>query len=186
MLKHILLSKYSGIVLLILSTFLDCGTTYATVKNKLYLDGNPIIRGLNWNQIIIIQLLMTIFVIVAFLLASRYQNKIMPKTSMKFIPFLVFFLKKQLYINFKNYKDDLIYSGLVMLWILTCAHFIAGILAIMPLLGGPSILSFMSMIGFNGLRQSQFVIIVFVALLSIIIGHYPIYLSYNRTIKDSR
>jgi hypothetical protein len=186
MLKNILLSKKFAISLLIICTIFDVGTTYATVKDKLFLDGNPLIRGLNWNQAIFLQVCASIIAITLFLISYRKNENIHRSIHMKFIPFLLMCIKKQFSISFKTFKNDMVYTGLALLWVLVCAHFIAGLLAAFPLLGGPSILSILSRIGFDNFRNAQIIIVIMLIIISIIIGHYPVYLLYTRSFKKAR
>jgi hypothetical protein len=184
--NNLLLSKYFTIFLLIVSTIFDVGTTYATVKDKIYLDGNPIIRGLDWNEVIILQFIVLLFAIILYLISFRKHDTIWPNNHMNFMQFLKYCIKKQFGFSIKSINKDIIYSGLAIIWVLIVAHFIAGLLAALPLLGGTSILSTMSKIGFANYRYSQIAIIIILIVISVIIGHYPIYLYYIRSRKLAR
>ena len=189
MITRLLLSRSCAIVLLVCSTVFDCGTAYATVGGHLSFDGNPFIGCFNWGQLIGLQAAAVVVVSAVFLAVRGLQGRIWPKGPTSFWSFLVYRLKKEftLTLTFDHLKTEAICAGVLMLWFITFMHSMAGITQLLPLMGGPSVLTVMQRIGIYGLRPAQNAVIVIGTACSFLVAHYPLYLgamaALNKTMK---
>jgi len=183
MVKFKLIPRLMTIVLLFFSTLLDCGTTYASIGHKLYLDGNPFIRSFDWTQLLIMQGMGVFIIASAFLFASKEQHVIWPNKSLGFWSFFQYRLKKGFKLSFKleHFQTEMVYAGVLLIWVVTIAHFLAGIIAGSPFLGGPSFLDILRLIGILELRTAQSITTLFILLVAFIGAHYPLYLAYVQT-----
>jgi hypothetical protein len=179
--QNMLISRAMAISLLGVSTMLDCTATYATCGHKLYLDGNPLIRGFDWNQLIIFQLACVIIFTLAFLFAFKKQQIIWPEVRMGFWRFLVHRLHEGFSLKFdsKHLKREIVYVGLLCLWIPVFGHLLAWMIMVPPLLGGHSFLDILSLLGITDLHIAQYVVTSFILVFAVIFAHYPLYLAYS-------
>ncbi|MFA7184298.1 MAG: prepilin-type N-terminal cleavage/methylation domain-containing protein [Victivallales bacterium] len=184
--RNILISRTTAVFLLIISTMLDCTATDA--GHKLYLDGNPLIRGLNWNQLIVFQITGIIIISLTFGFAFKKQRIIWPKIQVGFWRFLKYRLREGLALKFDStsLKKEIIYAGLLCLWILFFAHLLAWLIMMPPLFGGPSFRDALAVLGITDLRVAQYIVTIFILAFAVILAHYPLYLAYSlKTEKQS-
>jgi hypothetical protein len=187
-LKRIILSRTGTISLLLVGTIWDVGSTYAMVGKRLWLDGNPFIRTLNWQQVAVLQVIFGTAAIAAFLFAYGRQKAIWPKREgLAFLQFVKYRIRRGFSLNFtaKHFKTEDVYAGMLLIWVLIFAHGLAGLINTVPILGGPSFLEIFQMEQINDVRIIQNIGTALLLLCSILFAHYPIYASYRLSLEDA-
>lgn len=187
-LKRIILSRTGTIALLLLGTLWDVGSTYAMVGKRLWLDGNPFIRTLNWQQVWALQIIFGTAAIAAFLFAYGRQRAIWPKQKLPFLAFFKYRLKCGFSLSFtaRHFKTEDVYAGMLLIWVLIFAHSIAGLINTVPILGGPSFLEIFTLEQINDVRTIQHIGTALLLFCSILFAHYPIYASYTLSFEGGR
>jgi len=188
-LKRIVVSRTGAVALLIMSTASDCWGTHATVGDKLYLDGNPFVRGLNWSQALILQAIVGTAIVVCYLVAWGKRREMYPSNGeMGLIRFTAQMLKgwMRLDIRWRTLRIEMIYAGLLLIWVAILAHSIAAAFIVSPLMGGPSWFDMARLLGVSDVRIAQlFYIILFGLVAPILLAHYPLYYMYCQDRKRS-
>jgi len=157
----------------------------------LRLDGNPLIRNLNWTQLLILLLLFQSIFAVFFWFAWRKQEALWPGQKMPFWRFLSYRLNKGLALKFHgtHLRTELIYAGMLLVWFLTFAHLLAGLITTSPLLGGPSFIDVFRSLGVDNWRTAQnFTVLINIAG-ALILAHWPLYArywTYQRNASETR
>ena len=178
---HIFTSRSFAVLLLIVSTVWDAGGTWLTVGRKLYLDGNPVVQSLNWTQLLVLLLVLHTALAVGFWFAWSRQEALWPNQRMSFWRFLSYRLKKGFALNFSrdHLKTEFIWAGMLLLWLPTFAHLLAGLIITSPLVGGPSFLDVFRRLGVDNWRTAQTFTSLFIIVAALILAHWPLYLRYR-------
>ena len=184
--RRIILSRTGTISLLLVGTAWDVGSTYAMVGKRLWLDGNPFIRTLNWEQVLALQIIFGIASVAAFLFAYGRQPAIWPEEKLSFTAFVVYRIKRGFSLNFtaQHFRTEDVYAGMLLIWVLIFAHSLAGLINTVPLLGGPPLLELLHMKQTYELDTLQNIGTGLIILCSIFLAHYPIYASYAMSQGD--
>ncbi len=187
-LKRIVLSRTGTIALLLVGTVWDVGSTYVMVGQRLWLDGNPFIRTLNWQQVLVLQGIFGTAAIAAFLFVYGRQRAIWPERDLPFLAFFKYRIRRGFSLNFtaRHFKTEDVYAGMLLIWVLIFAHSIAGFINTVPILGGPSFLEIFKMEQINDVRTVQNIGTAFLLFCSILFAHYPIYASYTLSLEDAK
>ena len=185
-LKRIILSRTGTIALLLVGTLWDVGSTYAMVGKRLWLDGNPFIRTLNWEQVAALQVIFGTAAIAAFLFAYGRQKAIWPKGErLAFLQFVKYRIRRGFSLNFtaKHFKTEDVYAGMLLIWVLIFAHGLAGLINTVPILGGPPLLEVLHMNHSYDVHTLQNIATGLLILCSVFFAHYPIYASYRLSLE---
>ncbi|MBU0478106.1 hypothetical protein KKC91_06025 [bacterium] len=179
--KKIITSRTFAIVMLILSTFWDAGGTCLTLGHNLSRDGNPLVRGMNWNQVLMFMVISHTIFIISFIFAWRKQKAIWPEQNRTFFPFVADRLKEGFAFNFSrdHMKNELVWAGMLALWLPTAAHCLAGIIITSALVGGPSFLDVLGLVGIHNVRMAQRITTLLIIVIAVPLAHYPMYLKYS-------
>ena len=186
--RRIILSRTATISLLLVGTAWDVGSTYAMVGERLWLDGNPFIRTLNWEQVLALQFIFGTASVAAFLFAYGRQPVIWPEEKLSFPAFVVFRIKRGFSLNFtaQHFRTEDVYAGMLLIWVLIFAHSLAGLINTVPLMGGPPLLEILHMKHAFDLDTLQNIGTGLLILCSIFLAHYPIYARYALSLEERR
>lgn len=179
-------SRCFAVLLLIAGTGWDAGTTWLTVGNKLHLDGNPLIRNLNWTQLFLLMLLLQAAFVFAFWFAWERQAALWPDCGRSFWRFLGYRMNKGFALKFNpaHLKTETIYGGMLLMWLPVFGHFLSALITTCPLVGGPSFVDFFRLLGIDNGRTAQKLTTIFIVVASWILAHWPMYLSYRASQGD--
>jgi len=186
-LKRVILSRTGTISLLVLGTAWDVCSTYAMVGEKLWLDGNPFIRTLSWEQVMALQIIFGIAAVAAFLFAHGRQPAIWPEEKRSFLSFVAFRIRRGFSLNFtaQHFKTEDVYAGMLLIWVLIFAHSLAGLINTVPILGGPPLLEMLHMNQSYDVRTLQNIGTGLLIICSIFFAHYPMYTRYAMSMEGA-
>ncbi len=186
LLKRVILSRTGTIALLLAGTAWDVGSTYAMVGERLWLDGNPFIRTLNWEQVLALQIIFGIASVAAFLFAYGRQPAIWPEEKRSFLSFVAYRIRRGFSLNFTahHFKTEDVYAGMLLIWVLIFAHSLAGLINTVPILGGPPLLELLHMNQSYDVRTLQNIGTGLLIFCSIFFAHYPMYTSYAMSLEQ--
>jgi len=178
---YIFTSRAFAILVMVVGTVWDAGGTWLTVQNRLQLDGNPVVRSLNWTQLLVLLISLQVAIAVGFWFAWARQEALWPDQRMSFWRFLSYRLKKGLALNFNrdHLKTEAIWAGMLLLWLTTFAHLLAGLIITCPLVGGPSFVDIFRWLGVHNWRTAQNFTTLFIIVAAFILAHWPMYLQYR-------
>jgi hypothetical protein len=135
---------------------------------------------MDWTQLILLQAVGTVVLGVAYLWAHGRQAITWPSQRLGFVRFLLYRLRHgfALTVEWTHLRKELVYGALLAFWLVTAAHWLAGIVAGCPLAGGPSYFDFVKPFGLTDFRKAQAVASVVIVGAAFVLAHVPMYGAY--------
>jgi len=182
----ILTSRLFALFLLVVSSAWDATGTWLTLRDRLHLDGNPFIRGMNWTQLAALLILLQAAFAVVFWFSWTRQEALWPDENKSFWQFLGYRLNKGFALKFNrdHLKTEFIYAGMLLMWFPVFGHLLSGLIITCPLAGGPSFADIFRRLGVENWRTAQNFTTLFIVAASLILAHWPMYLRYREGSKN--